>query len=79
MASDKEKASIEAQRSEITDEKLNVPVYAAEVDTHEVDEAKLIRKIDWALIPWCVQRLTGLLSGWLANDVVSAGSRFYTC
>jgi len=36
-----EKHEIEAE------EKLN-----AEVDTHEIDEKKLIRKLDWALIPW---------------------------
>jgi hypothetical protein len=35
-----------------TIEKLEVPSYAATVDTRGIDEAKLIRKIDWALIPW---------------------------
>lgn len=54
MGSVKEKPSIEAQKSEINVEKLNVPVYAAEIDANDVDEEKLLRKIDWALIPWCV-------------------------
>ena len=48
MASDK--ASDDIQHNE----KLTVPAYAAEVDTHDIDEAKLVRKIDWALIPWSV-------------------------
>ena len=34
------------------DEKLKVPTYQADVDTGEIDEKKLIRKLDWALIPW---------------------------
>lgn len=34
------------------DEKDAIAVYNAHVDVSDVDEAKLIRKIDWRLIPW---------------------------
>ena len=35
-----------------TIEKLGVPPYDPEVDLDGIDEKKLIRKIDLALIPW---------------------------
>lgn len=35
-----------------TNDKLSVPKYRADVDTEGIDEKKLIRKLDWALIPW---------------------------
>jgi hypothetical protein len=31
---------------------LNLKLFNPDVDTSEVDERKLIRKIDFALIPW---------------------------
>ena len=34
------------------DEKDVTAVYNAHVDVSDVDEAKLIRKIDWRLLPW---------------------------
>lgn len=33
-------------------EKLNTSPYQADVEVHDIDEKKLIRKLDWALIPW---------------------------
>ncbi|EJD08568.1 MFS general substrate transporter [Fomitiporia mediterranea MF3/22] len=44
-------ASDEKQRFEAI-EKLAVPQYQADVDTDHIDEKKLLRKLDWALIPW---------------------------
>jgi hypothetical protein len=36
-----------------TDEKRpNIAIYNADIDTSGVDEKKLVRKIDIALIPW---------------------------
>lgn len=52
MTSDK--ASDDIQHETIVDEKVKVPIYHADVDTNEIDEAKLLRKLDWALIPWSV-------------------------
>lgn len=34
------------------EEKEQVIVYNAQVDVSGVDEAKLVRKIDWRLLPW---------------------------
>ena len=34
------------------DEKDVAVVYNAHVDVSDIDEAKLIRKIDWRLLPW---------------------------
>lgn len=45
-------ASDEVQHKGAIDEKLTLSVYAADVDTHDIDEKKLLRKLDWALIPW---------------------------
>ncbi|KAL5513328.1 hypothetical protein ACEPAH_3727 [Sanghuangporus vaninii] len=47
-------ASIEKERVE-TIEKVNKPatsVYRPDVDTSGIDEKKLLRKLDWTLIPW---------------------------
>ena len=35
-----------------SDEKLGVPLYNAHIDVSGVDEKKLVRKLDLALIPW---------------------------
>jgi len=37
---------------EDSEEKDVTVVYNAHVDVSGVDEAKLVRKIDWRLIPW---------------------------
>ena len=39
-------------RSEDSEEKNVTTVYNAHVDVSDVDEAKLVRKIDWQLLPW---------------------------
>ena len=38
--------------STIADEVAEKPVYRPEVDISTVDERKLIRKIDWHVVPW---------------------------
>ncbi|TFL02118.1 MFS general substrate transporter [Pterulicium gracile] len=38
--------------SEQLQDNAQVPLYNAHVDISRIDEKKLIRKIDWALIPW---------------------------
>ncbi|KAF8967756.1 MFS general substrate transporter [Flammula alnicola] len=40
------------EASSAVDEKLKTEIYNAEVDTSGVDEKKLVRKMDLALIPW---------------------------
>ena len=40
------------QDIERTEEKEQIAVYNAHVDASDVDEAKLVRKIDWRLLPW---------------------------
>lgn len=45
--SGKEEGSVQAE-----EHKGSTPVYNAGVDVSEVDERKLMRKIDLALIPW---------------------------
>jgi hypothetical protein len=39
-------------RSEVSEEKAVAVIYNAHVDVSGVDEAKLVRKIDWRLLPW---------------------------
>jgi len=39
-------------RSEDSEEKDVTVIYNAHVDVSGVDEAKLVRKIDWRLLPW---------------------------
>ena len=39
-------------KSEHGDEKDPIAVYNAHVDVSGIDEAKLVRKIDWRLLPW---------------------------
>jgi len=36
----------------VVEEKLEGVTYATQLDTSHIDEKKLIRKLDWALIPW---------------------------
>ncbi len=45
-STDDEKGRIEA------DERLTVPVYEDGIDTSGIDERKLIKKLDYRLIPW---------------------------
>lgn len=63
MSSDnKERVSPSGSSSNISDEKGRTEVvieekekgaaYGTEIDTSHIDEKKLIRKLDWALIPW---------------------------
>ena len=44
-------AQMETQ-SEVSSEKDTTAVYNAHVDVSSIDEAKLMRKIDWQLLPW---------------------------
>ena len=39
-------------RSGYDDEKDAAAVYNGQVNVSDIDEAKLIRKIDWRLLPW---------------------------
>lgn len=39
-------------RADTVDEKVQPQIYNAHVDTSHIDEAKLLRKLDWWLVPW---------------------------
>lgn len=39
-------------RLEASGEKDATVIYNAHVDVSDIDEAKLVRKIDWRLLPW---------------------------
>ena len=47
---EKDSASFEKRVEDV--ESLTIPAYRVEVDTSDIDEKKLLRKLDWALIPW---------------------------
>ena len=47
---EKDSASVEKRVEDI--ESLTIPAHRVEVDTSDIDEKKLLRKLDWALIPW---------------------------
>lgn len=38
--------------AQVEQTKLTVPLYNEHIDTSGVDERKLVRKLDWRLIPW---------------------------
>ena len=44
--------SSENEIAQVDQEKLTVPLYNDHIDTSGVDERKLVRKLDWRLIPW---------------------------
>ena len=48
--SEKDSASVEKRVEDV--ESLTIPAHRVEVDTSDIDEKKLLRKLDWALIPW---------------------------
>lgn len=50
----KEPQDIEQREAQLgnSSEKAETTVYNACVDVSGIDEAKLIRKIDWQLLPW---------------------------
>ena len=56
MSASEHKASRSAERIEARsgydDEKGTATVYNAHMGVSDIDEAKLIRKIDWQLLPW---------------------------
>lgn len=48
--SDEKGRSSEVERAD--DAKTEVPLYNAHIDISGVDERKLVRKMDWHLVPW---------------------------
>ena len=58
MESVLDKSSASASHTEFSDKEADIahdheaPLYKPEVDVSGVDERKLMRKIDFALIPW---------------------------
>lgn len=54
MSIPEEKAAQDIERSSSPqlEGKAQVPLYNAHIDVSDIDEKKLIRKIDLALIPW---------------------------
>lgn len=47
-----DRVSDDKEASSIADERKQIPLYNAHVDISGVDEKKLMRRIDIALIPW---------------------------
>lgn len=42
----------DTEKTEDSSEKGVITVYNAHIDVSSVDEAKLVRKMDWRLLPW---------------------------
>ena len=43
---------VSAEGGARAEEKVETPLYNAHIDVSEVDEKKLLRKLDWYLVPW---------------------------
>jgi len=52
MSTSERKESPDVEKREYGGEKNATAVYNPDVDVSGVDEAKLVRKIDWRLLPW---------------------------